>query len=223
MTSACHSVRQGAFGIEKLGGRAVLLLVAVTLFCFGGISSASAEDGKEAAAERKIQKAPAEEKSELKADEVKSVEAVPEKIGEPTIWHIGPVTTITEVSSGLPFPARVDTGATTCSIHYEAIEIENPAKNPEDNVGKRVRVLIKNPDGDEEWITTKIVDHVTVRTSTKDDERYKIQLKLRWQDVEKNVLVTLKDREKMKYPLLVGRNFLRGNFLVDVNMEADAK
>jgi hypothetical protein len=214
----------------------VLLLVAVTLFCFGGISSVSAEDDKEAAAERETQKAPAEESAtrtkivsvktpnpELKADDIRSVEAVPEKIGEPTIWRIGPVTTITEVSSGLPFPARVDTGATTCSIHYEAIEIEDAAKNPEDNVGKRVRVLIKNPDGDEEWITTKIVDHVTVRTTTKDDERYKVQLKLRWQGVEKQVLVTLKDREKMKYPLLVGRNFLRGDFLVDVNLEADAK
>jgi hypothetical protein len=236
MTSACHSVRQGAVGNEKLGGRAVLLLVAVTLFCFGGSPRALAEDVKETAADHETKKAAADNtatkakgvslvrpKPEIKADEVKSVEAVPEKIGEPTVWHIGPVTTITEVSSGLPFPARVDTGATTCSIHYEAIEIENPAKNPEDNVGKRVRVLIKNPDGDEEWITTKIVDHVTVRTSTNDDERYKIQLNLRWQDVEKKVLVTLKDREKMKYPLLVGRNFLRGDFLVDVNLEADAK
>lgn len=237
MTSACHSVRQGAVGIEKLGGRAVLLFVGAALLSFGGLSTAFAEavnetDGKEAAAGREAQVAPAEKPAtkakvvsvvKPKSEDIKSVEAVPEKIGEPTIWHIGPVTTITEVSSGLPFPARVDTGATTCSIHYEAIEIEDAAKNPEDNVGKRVRVLIKNPDGDEEWITTKIVDHVTVRTTTKDDERYKVQLKLRWQDVEKQVLVTLKDREKMKYPLLVGRNFLRGDFLVDVNMEGDAK
>jgi hypothetical protein len=241
MTSACYSVRQGAVGIEKLGGRAVLLFVGAALICCCGLQTTFAEsgketDGKEAAAEREAAAAAVDKsatkakvvsvvrpKAEIKADEVKSVEAVPEKIGEPTIWHIGPVTTITEVSSGLPFPARVDTGATTCSIHYEAIEIEDASKNPEDNVGKRVRVLIKNPDGDEEWITTKIVDHVTVRTTTKDDERYKVQLNLRWQDVEKKVLVTLKDREKMKYPLLVGRNFLRGDFLVDVNMEGDAK
>lgn len=214
----------------------MLLLVVAALLSFSSLTSASADDVKEAAAEREAKKAAADgtatkakvvsivrPKAEIKADEVKSFEAVPEKIGEPTIWHIGPVTTITEVSSGLPFPARVDTGATTCSIHYEAIEIEDASKNPEDNVGKRVRVLIKNPDGDEEWITTKIVDHVTVRTTTKDDERYKVQLNLRWQDVEKKVLVTLKDREKMKYPLLVGRNFLRGDFLVDVNLEADAK
>lgn len=150
-----------------------------------------------------------------------SNETVSQKVGEPTIRRIGPVTTVTEVSSGLPFPARVDTGATTCSIHYEAIEIEDAAESPQDNVGKRVRILIRSPEGNKEWVSTKIVEHVTVRTTTDDDPRYKVQLKLRWQDVEKKVLVTLSDREKMKYPMLLGRNFLKGDFLVDVAMAAD--
>jgi len=148
-------------------------------------------------------------------------EIIAAKVGEPTIRRIGPVTTVTEVSSGVPFPARVDTGATTCSIHYEALEIEDAAESPEDNIGKRVRILIENPDGKQEWISTKIVDRVTVRTTTDDDERYKVRLNLRWQDVEKKVLVTLSDRNKMKYPVLLGRNFLRGDFLVDVNLEND--
>jgi hypothetical protein len=103
------------------------------------------------------------------------------------------------------------------------VEIKDAEKDPKENIGKPIRFLVKNSKGEEEWVESKIVDHVTVRTSTKDDERYKVQLNLRWQDVEKKVLVTLKDREKMKYPLLVGRNFLRGDFLVDVNLEADAK
>jgi len=140
---------------------------------------------------------------------------------ESAIRRIGAVTTVTEVSTGLPFPARVDTGATTCAIHYEALEIEDPADDPAKNIGKRVRILVKNPDGKEEWIKTKIVDHVVVRTTTDEDERYKVRLKLRWQDVEKAVLVTLSDREKMKYPLLLGRNFLRGDFLVDVDLNGD--
>ena len=58
-----------------------------------------------------------------------------------------------------------------------------------------------------------------VRTTTDDDERYKVRLNLRWQDVEKKVMVTLSDRDKMKYPLLLGRNFLRGDFLVDVDLD----
>jgi hypothetical protein len=148
-------------------------------------------------------------------------ETVAAKVGEPTFHRIGPVTTVTEVSSGLPFPARVDTGATTCSIHYEAIEIEDASETPEENVGKRVRILIQSPDGEKEWVTTKIVDRVSVRTTTDDDERYKVSLKLRWQNVEKKVLVTLSDREKMKYPLLIGRNFRRGDFVVDVDLPAE--
>jgi hypothetical protein len=137
------------------------------------------------------------------------------------VHRIGATAVVTEVTTGLPFPARVDTGATTCAIHYEELRIEDPADNPEMNVGKQVSILVKNPDGEKEWISTKIVDHVTVRTTTDDDDRYKVQLKLRWQDLEKKVLVTLSDREKMKYPLLLGRNFLRGDFLVDVELDGE--
>jgi hypothetical protein len=144
-----------------------------------------------------------------------------EEIAEPSIHRIGATTTVTEVSSGLPFPARVDTGARICAIHYEELQIEDPAEEPKDNVGKRVRILLKNSDGEQEWVSTKIVDYVTVRTTTDDDERYKVQLRLRWQDLEKRVAVTLSDRERMKYPLLLGRNFLRGDFLVDVNLDGE--
>jgi hypothetical protein len=206
MTAASHSVYPGTGcpgtgTVRWLAGRAVLLshvavLVSLSLVTVNAAEPASAE--VQAAAVR-----------------------VEQKVGEPTFHRIGPVTTVTEVSSGLPFPARVDTGATTCSIHYEEIEIEDAAESPEDNIGKRVRILIRSPEGEKEWVSTKIVDRVTVRTTTDDDARYKVQLKLRWQDVEKKVLVTLSDREKMKYPLLIGRNFLKGDFVVDVDMPAE--
>jgi hypothetical protein len=209
MISATASDRQGVVGKSRLGGRAVLLSVLSSLFWLGCLSLARAASRTESP------EAPAPPAEAAAADAVDSGNA------EPVIRRIGPVTTVTEVSTGLPFPARVDTGATTCSIHYEEMEIEDAADNPEKNVGKRVRILVKNPDGEKEWINTKIVDHVTVRTTTDEDERYKVRLKLRWQDVEKRVLVTLSDREKMKYPLLLGRNFLRGDFLVYVDLDAD--
>jgi hypothetical protein len=53
------------------------------------------------------------------------------------------------------------------------------------------------------------------------DHRYKVRLTLQWKDVRKEVLVTLNDRTDMEYPLLVGRNFLRGDFLVDVSLSGD--
>jgi len=142
---------------------------------------------------------------------------------EATFHRIGPTATVVEVSTGLPFAARVDTGATSCSIHCEAMEIEDPAADPRDNVGKPIRFLVKNKKGESEWIDSRIAGHTIVRTSERKDDRYKVELELRWQDVEKKVLVTLNDRQGMNYPVLIGRNFLRGDFLVDLTQNGGQK
>jgi hypothetical protein len=93
------------------------------------------------------------------------------------------------------------------------------------NIGKTVRFLIKGATGKSEWIETTIAGAVRVKSSVfKDgefDRRYKVRLTLRWKDVEKEVLVTLNDRTDMAYPVLIGRNFLRGDFLVDVAKRND--
>ncbi len=131
---------------------------------------------------------------------------------------IGPTTTVTEVTSGLPFAARVDTGATTCAIHCEAVEIQGADPDPKKNIGKPIRFLVKNKDGESKWVESTIVDHVTVRTAAQNEHRYKVRLRFRWEDVEKHVAVTLDDRQNMRYPLLLGRNFLRDDFLVNVSL-----
>jgi hypothetical protein len=142
---------------------------------------------------------------------------------ELSIRMIGATALVTEVSTGLPLPARVDTGATCCSIHCAQLVIKDAGEDPKTNIGKPVRFLIQPREGNAkaEWIQAKIVDHVTVRTSESEDERYKVRLKLRVDDVEKKVLVTLNDREKMKYPVLLGRNFLRDDFLVNVSLKGE--
>ena len=215
MNSVVYMNRSAAIQGSQLGSYAAVVLLAVVFSSLCFVTASHAANGP--AASNSQSAAAADRKP---GDAKIAAQVVTAKIGEPTIRHIGPVTTVTEVSTGLPFRARVDTGATSCSIHYEAIEIEDPAKNPEENVGKRVRILVKNSNGEPQWIHTKIVDNVIVRTSTTDDERYKVRLKFRWQDVEKKVTVTLSDREKMKYPVLLGRNFLRGDFLVDVDLDS---
>ncbi|MEX0613584.1 MAG: RimK/LysX family protein [Pirellulales bacterium] len=139
---------------------------------------------------------------------------------EPSVRLIGATTVVTEVSTGVPLSARVDTGATSCSIHCDAMEIKDADPDPKVNIGKPVRFLIKHKDSDEgEWVEAKIVDHVKIRTAEREDERYKVSLKLRWEDVEKKVHVTLNDRQSMKYPLLLGRNFLRDDFVVNVSLK----
>ncbi len=136
---------------------------------------------------------------------------------------IGATAVLTEASSELPFAARIDTGAASCSLHVEKVEIEDEAKKPLDNIGKSVRFQIKNEQGKSAWVESTIAGVVRVRSSAlKDgefDRRYKVRLTLKWGDFDKEVLVTLNDRTDMKFPLLVGRNFLRHDFLVDVDID----
>ena len=133
---------------------------------------------------------------------------------------IGATAIITETSTGIPFEARIDTGAKSCALHVEKIEIDNPEKRP--NKGKKIRFLIKNEHGQSDWIESKVVAVVRVKSSSlkdgKYDRRFKVRLTLKWEDVEKEVTVSLDDRTDMTYPLLIGRNFLRGDFLVDVSL-----
>lgn len=132
---------------------------------------------------------------------------------------IGPTTIIAESKSELNFKARVDTGATTTSLHVEEWAIEDESPEMAENVGKKIRIRIKNHRDESQWIESRIEEIGTVKTSAVDEQRYKVKLTLRWNDVKKRVLVTLNDRSRMKYPLLLGRNFLQGDFVVDVDLK----
>ena len=152
------------------------------------------------------------------------VEAEGQTVTKPNKRIIGATAVLTEASSGLPFAARVDTGAASCSLHVDKIEIKDEAKKPVDNIGKEIRFQIKNHEGKSAWVDATIASVVRVRSSTlKDgdfDRRYKVRLTLEWGDFAKEVLVTLNDRTDMNFPLLVGRNFLRHDFLVDVDIDS---
>src|SRR5687768_13890732 len=66
--------------------------------------------------------------------------------GAPSAWSkdvandekriIGATAKLTEVKSGLTFQARIDTGAQSCSLHVEKIDIESEVKSRLKNVGK---------------------------------------------------------------------------------------
>ncbi len=131
---------------------------------------------------------------------------------------IGPTTIVAEAHSELDFRARVDTGAMTTSVHVEEWAIEEESPDMVDNLGKKIRFRMKNHKGKSEWLESRIEEIGIVRTSEQQEERYKVQLTLCWNDVKKQVLVTLNDRSHMKYPMLLGRNFLEDDFVVDVGL-----
>jgi hypothetical protein len=139
---------------------------------------------------------------------------------------IGATAIVKETGTGIPFRARIDTGAKSCSLHVEKIEIIDEEKSRLRNIGKTVRFLVKGENGKTGWIETKIAAAVRIKSSVfkngEFDRRYKVRLTLKWKDFNKEVLVTLNDRTEMAYPLLIGRNFLRGDFLVDVEKKENA-
>lgn len=141
---------------------------------------------------------------------------------KPPTRVIGATAGFLETSSGIVYKARVDTGATTCSIHAEKIKIEDEVKAKPGskkmlkNIGKKVSFDLIGSDGKAKRVETTIADTVRVKTSEEKERRYKVWLTLRHRDVERRVHVTLNDRSHMEFPLLIGRNFLCGKFLVDV-------
>ena len=132
---------------------------------------------------------------------------------------IGPTARIVEASSGVEFVARVDTGAAVSSIHCRSDDfvIDSESRNPQDNVKKKARVRLINHLGEAAWVDTVIDDYVEVRNAEHSEHRYRIKLPLRCGSAEKTTIVNLNDRSRMTYRLLLGRDFLRDHFLVDVS------
>lgn len=134
---------------------------------------------------------------------------------------IGSTAVVEEVESDFSFPARVDTGATTSSLHVEDCKIKDEASKMTENVGKTIRFRIKNQRGESEWLERKIAEISVIKTSEQEERRYKVPITLNCSDVKKRVLVSLNDRSHMTYPVLLGRNFLEGDFLVDVALDKE--
>jgi hypothetical protein len=146
------------------------------------------------------------------------------QFGPTRLTTIGATTEVTELTSGLTLPARVDTGAQFCSIHCEEIEITDSRADPRENVGKPVRFRIANPAGQSAWIESTLVDHAAIRSANHTADRYFVELPIRvagvdGKVVEARVLVNLHNRSTMRYPFLIGRNLLRDRFLVDVRQQ----
>lgn len=135
---------------------------------------------------------------------------------------IGATATLIEKKSGISFPARIDTGATSCSINVEKWEIKNESKDRSKNIGKPIRFLLSDGNGKKGWVKGKVVSTVIVKTSDNTERRYKVLLTLKRGDFEKRIRVSLNDRSHMEYPLLIGRNFLSGDWLVDVSLNQNA-
>ena len=114
----------------------------------------------------------------------------------------------------LPIRARVDTGAQTSSIHAEDVKID-PGGSPK---GKPISFNLVNQQGQSLRIATHVAREIVVKTSEGSERRYAVPLTLTFKNTSKTILVTLNDRAHMRYRLLLGRNWLRGDYIVDVEL-----
>ncbi|NRB38070.1 MAG: ATP-dependent zinc protease [Pseudomonadales bacterium] len=131
---------------------------------------------------------------------------------------IGP-TAIFSVYEQAEFEARIDTGAATTSIHAIDIEVEDGSDDMVDNVGKIIHFTIENDQG-EQWRTSaKISQTKAVRNSQGVETRYLVPLRLGWNNINKTIDVNLRDRSSMQYKLLIGRDWMAKEVVVDLEHE----
>ena len=115
--------------------------------------------------------------------------------------------------AGLWLESRIDTGADTTSIHAEDIQLV-------EKDGKRyVRfVLVDAATGSTHQQELRLRRRVLIKQSGGADERrYVVRMWVMVGAIRSKIDVNLSDRTDFEYPLLIGRNFLMDNMIVDVS------
>lgn len=121
----------------------------------------------------------------------------------------------------LDYLARVDTGASITSLHATDFLIDKGTDDPRDNIGRAINFLTVSSDGQYRRLTAEIAEIQTVISAQGWEKRYMVRLTLTAKGVTKQILVNLRDRSHLKYKLLLGRDWLADDFLVDVDLEEE--
>jgi hypothetical protein len=114
--------------------------------------------------------------------------------------------------------AKVDTGADSNALHCDHIDLSQE--------GYVTFSLLDevHPAYHGKQITLPLYKLKRVRSSNGElQERPAVQVKVRFFSKEYKTIISLTNRADMRYPMLIGRKFLNGKFLVDVSQEYIAK
>lgn len=128
---------------------------------------------------------------------------------------LGWVEKINLIDYDLIIHAKLDTGADYSSINAENIEVFQK-KNELKTVEDWVRFFVKNRYGKKVAIESRIVRKTKIKsTNSKSKERYVIRLAICIGSHFIEEEVSLADRSKFDYQMLVGRSYLAGHIIVD--------
>lgn len=137
-----------------------------------------------------------------------------------TLGHraqLGAYAPVSIVEAGLDFDARLDTGATVSSINAREIEVVGSSTLPSaGDTGKQIRFTLDNGRGESRRIEATIEQVRGIKTSDCQELRYHVYLTVRHRGASYRLLMNLNDRSGSKDKLLLGRNWLRHGFSVDV-------
>jgi hypothetical protein len=120
---------------------------------------------------------------------------------------------------GAKMRAKVDTGARSSAIHAEDFEIVRRPSTPERPLNEVMIMTLKvGPRAKPKFIQAEapVVDYRSVKNSGgKIEERPFIQTQIELNGVQHPIVLSVTNRDKMKFPILLGRAFLAGKYLVD--------
>lgn len=110
--------------------------------------------------------------------------------------------------------AKVDTGAYGCALHCHHVEVIQQNGQPV----LSFKVLDpSHPEYDDKVLLVKnFNDKIVKNSGGQAEHRYTIKTKVVIFNKKRTVEFSLTDRQEMKYPVLLGRKFLKNRFLVDV-------
>lgn len=110
--------------------------------------------------------------------------------------------------------SKIDTGAETSVLHCEDFEIQ-------ERDGHRFITCHIKPHLEEDEILTLTFpihrERVVKSSFGQTETRHIFLTKIRMFDALYDIKLSLRDRSSMSYPMLLGRNFISGKFLVDVS------
>ncbi|RRJ84058.1 ATP-dependent zinc protease [Aestuariirhabdus litorea] len=160
-----------------------------------------------------IEPAPA---SEPAAPAVEPAPANPPITAKPDIHQklvIGEVEQVRVTPGNFVTDARIDTGATTTSIHaWDTVEFERDGQ-------RWVKFKTLAAEGDGSQILERPITRIASikRHGAEDVKRYAVRMRVTIGNISERIEVTLADRSEFDYKVLVGRNLLTDLFVVDVS------
>ena len=124
---------------------------------------------------------------------------------------IGGIEEVVLLPWGVKLPARVDTGAAKSSLDAREIKVRDD----------RVEFKLPKKYGDLQ-LRLPVVEWKHVRTPGGLERRPIVELEICLGSKRIHTKVNLTDRSMVKYPLILGRNFLKEDYVVDVKRRKTA-